>query len=234
MRDNDPADSWVKLNGTDGYDISVNERGDFFLVNKLGKLYQYESPNWKEITVFKNVRFYIENKGIQVRLADGCLMKKECQQVGASMRLNSTSSCGWRDPKDMAVGSDSTIWHLTYWDEIWASKCGNSYSVPGSNLSRIAAGNGQVWMINRKGLVYRLKDPLNVKTGWEQIPGQTGRDITISNDGQIFLVNNQGNIFQWNGTSWDQIEGNAGYRIAANNGKMLLISTGGEMYSRSY
>ena len=106
--------------------------------------------------------------------------------------------------------------------------------VPGSGISRIAAGGGQVWMINNKGLIFQLKDPVHLNMGWEQRPGGDARDITVSNDGYVFMVDNKGRIYQWTGFRWDQIDGSDGLRISANNRKIVLINTDREMYTRNY
>ena len=71
-----------------------------------------------------------------------------------------------------------------------------------------------------------LNDQLAAHTG--------GRDIAVSNDGYVFLVDTKGRIYQWTGFKWDQIDGSDGLRIAANNRKLLLINTQREIYTRNY
>jgi hypothetical protein len=88
-------------------------------------------------------------------------------------------------------------------------------------------------MIDTKGVIYRLKDLKHIGMGWEQM-GTGGRDITVSNENYVFMVNNQGRIFQWTGFKWNQIDGSDGLRIAANNRKLLLINTDREIYTRNY
>jgi hypothetical protein len=226
--------SWVKLNGSDGQDISVNDKGEFFLVNTVGKLYKYEGPNWKQITSYKSVRFYVENKGVVLRLADGCLFKFDCTKSKSMAVSADCNARGGGDRfKDMTIGSDSTIWEL-YDNDVWGSKCGNSFAIPGPGFSRIAAGGGQVWVINNKGLIYQLKDPKHLNMGWEQRPGGGARDITVTNDGYVFIVDNKGRIYQWTGFRWDPLDGSDGLRISANNRKIVLINTQREMYTRNY
>ena len=235
---NKPMSSWVKLSGSDGKDICVNEKGEFFLVNTANKLYKYEGPKWKENTNLKTIKSYAENKGIRVFLHNRCLIRHGCKKQGAKM-IGATimNDCAYdNEPIDLAIGSDSTIWHVdSYSKQLIVSKCETNINVPGSNISRIAVGEpGQVWMINNKGLIYRLKDRLHVNMGWEQMPGSGGRDIAVSNDGYVFLVDTKGRIYQWTGFKWDQIDGSDGLRIAANNRKLLLINTQREIYTRNY
>jgi hypothetical protein len=230
--------SWVKLSGSDGKDICVNEKGEFFLVNTANKLYKYEGPKWKENTNLKPIKSYTENKGIRVFLHNRCLIRHGCKKQGGKMIGTSTlNDCAYdKEPIDLAIASDSTIWHVdSYSKKLIVSKCEININVPGSNISRIAVGEpGQVWMINNKGLIFRLKDPVHVNMGWEQMPGSNARDIAVSNDGYVFLVGEHGRIFQWSGFKWVQLDGSDGLRIAANNRKLLLINTQREIYTRNY
>jgi hypothetical protein len=66
------------------------------------------------------------------------------------------------------------------------------------------------------------------------MPGSDGRDITVSNDGTIFLTNTSGKIYQWSNSSWSQLDGSDGVTIAANSKKLILANTKGRMYFRSW
>lgn len=227
----DPMSSWVKLSGSDGKDICVNEKGEFILVNTVGKQYRYVGPNWKENTHLKNVKVYEENKGIRAFFhGSDYWVIHDC----AKFRQTDAQGREYWDESNIAIGSDSTIWNLISNNISYARKCGIKTKLPGPSISRIAAGGGQVWMIDKQGKIYQLKDPRHIGMGWEQKPGGGGRDITVTNDGYVFLVNNQGRIFKWTGFRWDQLDGSDGLRIAANNRKILLINTDREIYTRNY
>lgn len=230
--------SWVKLSGSDGKDICVNDKGDFYLLNTANKLYRYVGPKWVVLTgpLYDNIKFYAENKGISARFIGRCLLIHDCKKQGLSIVSSGRQECAYdNEPTDLAIGSDSTIWHVdSYSHKLVVSKCEMNIQVPGSGISRIAAGCGQVWMINNKGLIFQLKDPVHLNMGWEQRPGGDARDITVSNDGYVFMVDNKGRIYQWTGFRWDQIDGSDGLRISANNRKIVLINTDREMYTRNY
>jgi hypothetical protein len=71
-------------------------------------------------------------------------------------------------------------------------------------------------------------------SAWTQKAGSDGRDITVSNDGKIFLTNTVGKIYEWNGSGWTQLDGSDGTTLAANNGTLTLVNTKGRLYYRNY
>ncbi|MEO6612083.1 MAG: tectonin domain-containing protein [Chitinophagaceae bacterium] len=228
--------SWVKLSGSDGKDICVNDKGEFYLVNTVNKLYKYEGPKWKELSSFNGTKSYAENKGIRVWFTGRNLNFQDCKKQGVKMNNSFHQEFAYdREPTDLAIGDDSTVWHVdSYSNKLLVSKCENYINVPSPGISRIAAGGAGVWMIDKQGKIFQLKDRVHVNMGWEQKPGGDARDITVTNDGYVFIVDNKGRIYQWTGFRWDQLDGSDGLRISANNRKIVLINTQREMYTRSY
>ncbi len=98
----------------------------------------------------------------------------------------------------------------------------------------IGAGGAGVWMIDKQGKIFQLKDRVHINMGWEQKPGGDARDITVTNDGYAFIVDNKGRIYQWTGFRWDQLDGSDVLRISANDRKIVLISKQREIYTRNY
>ena len=230
--------SWVKLSGSDGKDICVNDKGEFYLVNTANKLYKYEGPKWKELSTMNEVKFFAENNGIRIFFKGRCLISHDCKQQGLKVTGNYHQECAYdKEPNDLAIGSDSVVWHAdSYSNKLFVIKCGTNLHTLGMNISRIAAGGGggQIWMIDKAGKIYQLKDPKHIGMGWELKPGGDARDITVTNDGYVFMVDTKGRIYQWTGFRWDQLDGSDGLRISANNRKIVLINTQREMYTRNY
>lgn len=228
---NDSMSSWVKLSGSDGKDICVTDKGEFLLVNTAGKYYRYVGPNWKqELPTLKNIKFRAANKGVSV------LYMEDYWLISDYSKIRNPDARGrhyWQET-DVAIGADSTIWNLTYNNVAHVSKFGITTKLPDPAISRIGAGLDQVWMIDKQGKIYKLKDRIHIGMGWEQMPGGDARDIAVSNENYVFMVDNKGRIYQWTGFRWNQLDGSDGLRIAANNRKLLLINTQREIYTRNY
>ncbi|HUR65517.1 MAG TPA: tectonin domain-containing protein [Chitinophagaceae bacterium] len=223
--------SWVKLSGSDGKDICVTDKGEFYLVNTAGKFYTYEGPKWKQqLSQLKNIKFRAANKGVSVLYMEDYWLLTDYTKL---RNPDATGKYYW-DETDVAIGWDSTLWNLRSNNISYASKFGSLTKLPGPAISRIGAGRDQVWMIDKQGKIYRLKDRIHIGMGWELMPGGDARDITVSNENYVFMVDNKGRIYQWTGFRWDQLDGSDGLRIAANNRKLLLINTQREIYTRSY
>ena len=85
-----------------------------------------------------------------------------------------------------------------------------------------------------------MTQSINSQTGhtiWQSIPGEV-RDISIGTDGSVWAigideVNDDGyGIYQWNGDSWDQLEGIA-IRVAIEpNGCPWVINASGKIFRR--
>jgi Tectonin domain len=91
----------------------------------------------------------------------------------------------------------------------------------------IGAGGGQVWVIGVQP-VPPYGDAIFRATGamtgnpWQSIPGAAGTRIAVDQQGTAWVVNEQNNIFRWNGNAFEQIPG-AARDIAAGGGQVWVI-----------
>jgi len=230
---------WTLLHGSDGKDVSINTSGELILLNTAGKLYKYKDPDWKQTKSQFNIKIYSENSTYFFVTGDGMKYSGtytyyETPQILSPLELGIYSKA---DIRDIGVDSDSSMWltegngNILFWDR-------SIIELKGTDAVRIAAGAGQIWMINTAGKIYKYigpkyPDPSKGRL-WQQMPGSDGRDIAVSNDGSVWLVNTAGKIYQWYGSNWTQVEGSDGSRIAANNGKVLLLNTAGKLFLRTY
>jgi hypothetical protein len=239
----DNMSSWTRLPGSDGKDITVTEKGEFYLVNTAGKLYKYNGTKWEEKQIY--------NGRVKIH---GYNMGKQAWYLGESgliWTMKKKSSAGyWYDTeenlfpkgntgiKDLAIDSTGTLFTVESNGRLYVYKWGWS-QLGGSDGSRISAG-AEVWLVNTVGKIYKFTGNRNFRVGpspdqgWKQMPGAAGRDIAVANDGSVWMVNQAGTIFQWNDNGWIKLDGSDGYRIAANAGKVVLINTEGEIYTRNY
>jgi len=179
---------------------------------------------------------YAENKGIAVWYRDRCFICGDCKNQGTKPVHSYHQECGYqKEPIDLTNGPDSTVWNVdSYTGRLSVKKCRNSTNVPSPGISMIGAGGAGVWMIDKQGKIFQLKDRVHINMGWEQKPGGDARDITVTNDGYAFIVDNKGRIYQWTGFRWDQLDGSDVLRISANDRKIVLISKQREIYTRNY
>ena len=85
---------------------------------------------------------------------------------------------------------------------------------------------------------YYLKSPCETNiaqralssTTWKLMIGSDGRDIAKSDNGNLYLTNTAGKIYQYNGRDWTQLPGTDAMTIAANNNKVVMTNTAGKIY----
>jgi virginiamycin B lyase len=67
---------------------------------------------------------------------------------------------------------------------------------------------------------------------WQLLAGSGGRDIAVALDGTAYLTNVNGVIYKMEPlkTSWQQLSGSGGVRIAANANRVCLINVNGSIY----
>lgn len=214
--------TWSLMIGSSGRDVSINNQGTIYLTNSVGNIYSYNGREW-----------------IQMPGSDGLRIAANYNRVllvNTSGRIYEWSGSVWNQlsgssGSDIAVNSNGDAWLVNSVGKIY-KLVGNSWrQMPGSDGKRIAAGGGQVWLVNTVGDIYKFNASSNK---WTQMPGSDGKDITVSNDGKVFLTNTAGKIYQLNGNSWTQLDGSDGASLSANNGKLLLINTEGRIYKRDF
>ena len=212
--------TWKLLIGSDAVDMTVDEGGLYYMVNRAGLIYRYNGNDWQLLS--GSAGKAIASNGGRV-----CMVNT----VGKIYELSGEK---WKqmpgsDGRDIAVNSDGTVWFVNKAGKIYRYNGSLWKQMPGSDGARIAAGGGQVWMVNNLGKIYQFNG-----SGWTQITGNAGKDITVSNEGKVFLTNSAGNIYQWGGSSWTQLDGSHGQNLSANKNKLALINTKGRMYFRAY
>jgi hypothetical protein len=65
---------------------------------------------------------------------------------------------------------------------------------------------------------------------WKLMIGSDAMDVAQSDNGNLYLTNNAGKIYQYNAREWVQIQGSDAMRIAANAGKVIMTNTAGKIY----
>ena len=139
--------------------------------------------------------------------------------------------------RDVGVGADGSTWVIG-----WVSNGGGNYpiakwtgsfwqEVPGGAVRIAVAPNGNPWVVNAAGLIYRYNG-----SAWEQIGGQA-RDIGIGADGTVWVIGWTSvaggyNIARWSGSSWQDIPGGA-VRIAVDGtGQAWIVNSSGVIFRR--
>lgn len=71
------------------------------------------------------------------------------------------------------------------------------------NLVSIDAAGRNVWGVNRDDEIWRFDWN---RDSWEKMPGRAVQ-VSCSEDGAVWCINRQENIFQWTGSQWEQRPG---------------------------
>lgn len=118
----------------------------------------------------------------------------------------------------LLVNTEGTIYEFT---------AGSWRQQPGSNGKDIAVANdGTAWLVNSAGAIYSMA---NGAAKWKQMPGSNGSRISAGQD--VWLVNEDGHMYQWTGSSWQQTGGSNGRDItSSDDGHVFLTTTRGEIY----
>jgi hypothetical protein len=215
--------TWKLLIGDDGRDATVDEHGNYYMVNTSGLLYKYNSSDWTKLPGS-------DGKAIAANAGRVCMVNT----AGLMYELKNdkwTKMTG-SDAKDIAIEADGSVWMVNTDGVIYKYE-NNQWSVYGANAARISAGKENIWFVDNQGLIYYY-----IKAGrdskWKNANGTDGRDISVSNDGNVFLTNTVGKIYQLNGTSWTPLDGSDGRTIGSNSGKLFMVNTAGRLFYRTY
>jgi hypothetical protein len=215
-----PSATWKLLIGSDGTDITVDEKGTYYLVNTAGLMYKYEINDWKRLTGSAG-------KAIAANAGRVCLATRSGDMY--ELINDSWQKLNGSDAVDIAINNDGTLWMVNTAGKIYCRKGNTWKQMPGSSGRRISAGGGQVWLTNSDGKIYQYSG-----SKWTQMSGSDALDIAVSNDGKIFLTNTVGKIYERNNDHWDQLDGSDGRALSANNGKLVLVNSKGRLYYRDY
>ncbi len=67
-------------------------------------------------------------------------------------------------------------------------------------------------------------------TTWKLMIGSDARDVAQSDNGNLYITNTAGKIYQYNGVMWNQMQGSDAMSIAANANKVVMVNTVGKIY----
>jgi len=138
------------------------------------------------------------------------------------------------------------VWQIRHFGVDWYLKefaanhifcSGDSYSVNCSEKEKLGNYNAeqQGVLVSRyysksdSCAVNVVKRALETDT-WRLMIGSSGLDLSISSQGNIYLINNIGNIYTYSGIEWTRLPGSDGVSIAANSGRVLLVNKIGNIY----
>lgn len=138
------------------------------------------------------------------------------------------------------------VWQIRHFGVDWYLKefaanhifcSGDSYSVNCSENEKLGNYNGeqQGVLVSRyysksdSCAVNVVKRALETDT-WRLMIGSDGLDISVSNQGTLYLINKIGNIYKYSGKEWTQMPGSDGVSIAASNGRVLITNKIGKIY----
>lgn len=218
---------WVKVAGSRGRDITMAANGTAYMTDTYGRVLMMPNggTSW---TPLLNSPLYANNIA--------CNANRLCITTTSGNIYLGGLNGGWQqlpggDARDVAIQSDGTIWMINDRGEAFYLFNNAWRRVYGATASRIAAANGKVQVIAANGLIYNIVGGI-----FRQLPGSSGRDIAIGSDNHSWLTNSDGEIYclQSGRTSWKEIAGSDGMRIAAIKGRAMLLNTAGLVYAMVY
>jgi hypothetical protein len=249
VRDHRYDGKWKLLQSVDAKDVTVNDKGEMYMVSTSGQLYKHNGTYWsvfdqERVTCYAECSMmgviihtngYTSMKNVSIDQTTGqpkfkweLLKGRDAVDLTITSYIPPNSVSGRR--KMMMVNTDGKIYLYSDNSTKWVQ-------VPGSDGARISAGNGDIWLVNTVGKIYRFiySDRTNTPYRWEQMPGNNARDIAVAVNGDKWITTTDGKVHKWNGTSWSEIVGITGaQRIAVNKGKVLVIKKDHKIYQLDY
>lgn len=128
--------------------------------------------------------------------------------------------------RHVAIVNKNSIWGIGLNGNVFYLS-GSNWVQVGVNASYIAAGSdGTVLVTNSwNGSIWKYVSPNN----WVNVPGGYASVIAVVQNNDYFAINN-GNVYQYNGSSWTQVANNAAYVRAASDGTVLETTSRGQIY----
>ncbi len=214
--------TWKLLIGSDAKDIAVDSDGTYYMINRVGHIYKYIDNDWQKlngsdglaITANAGKVFMVNTAGFIYEL-----LNERWKKLSGSDAIDITVAT---DGNVFMVNSHGKIYNYHPSSGVWSQ-------LPGSDAVRISTGNGEIWIVNTVGKIYKMAG-----SSWEQVTGSSGKDVAVTNDGSVFLTNTAGKIYERKGNSWVQLDGSDGVAIAANKRQHVMVNTKGRMYRRIY
>lgn len=214
--------TWKLLIGSDARDIAVDSDGTCYMINRIGAIYKYVGNDWQKLNGSDGLAITANAGKVFMVNTAGLIYE----------RVNET----WKklpgsDAVDITVANDGNVFMVNSHGKIYNYHSSSAAwkQLQGSDAARIATGNGQIWMVNTVGKIYKMTG-----AAWIQTSASDGKDIAVTNEGKIFLTNTAGKIYERSGSSWKQLDGSDGVTIAANKKKLVMVNTKGRMYTRPY
>jgi hypothetical protein len=65
---------------------------------------------------------------------------------------------------------------------------------------------------------------------WSSVPGIVAQDISVGKGGVVWATGTKGNIYRWNGTSWETIAGGASRVAVDPDGTAWVVNSAGQIY----
>ena len=135
------------------------------------------------------VRNYILGQDCEKRLVEKTLFSKNWKLLIGS------------DARDIAVDSDGTYYMVNRIGVIYKYNGNDWEKLNGSDGLAITSNAGKVFMVNMVGFIYE-----RVNNSWKKLPGSDAVDITVATDGNVFMVNSHGKIYNYHpSVGWKQM-----------------------------
>ena len=146
--------------------------------------------------------------------------------IGSNHSIHRWNGTAW----DLMPGEATRIDVDSYHNAWVVNQAGNIFTWVGGDWSRvqgsasdIGAGGGAVWAIGRTTLGGGFNIMRWNNGSWQDIPGAAVR-IDVNQAGQAWVVNDRGDAFRWNGSTWVGAPGKQGRDISVgSDGQVFMV-----------
>ncbi len=197
---------------------------------------QSKSRGWFDDWIVDYSIDWEKQDGLALDVGIGNYTAWRVARSGVYQYVGSGESNGWMKTqtgsgKRIDVDGNGIPWIIDLNNQIYKYN-GNTWdNIPG-NARDIGVGvgaEGNVWMIHTTMISsngYKIKRLNESGTGWDRISGAAVR-IDVDSEGNAWIVDAQGTIYHYNGTSWDLVPGPKAIDIAVANGSVGIIEYSG-------
>ncbi len=160
------------------------------------------------------VQNYVSGGTCEQKLVERALFSKTWKLLAGS------------DALDVAVNTDGTCYMINRTGLIYRYVGNDWEQLNGSDGLAIAANGDNVFLVNTSGLIYQ-----RVNERWKKLPGSDAVDIAVAADGNVFMVNSAGKIFNYHiSNRWVAMPGSDAARIATGGGQVWMVNRAGKIY----
>jgi len=191
--------------------------------NKSGSIYQrnYNDNSWTQLA----------GTGVWAAAAIDYSIW-HCNAAGDIYRSNA-SNTGWdRMPGGAPVGcAQIDAWtrdravHVNKSGQFFEFLNGTWNELPGTGTHITIGADGEKWHVNSAGHIYRMLPGQNT---WQRIAGSL-KYIHCTDGSNVAGVNASGNMYRWNGSGWEQLNGSGTY-IGSTWGNLWQVNTSDDIY----